>query len=168
MGLLNRLRGEEPGYFKKISVQWREGTGGLGEYLTEYALEHGDLPGRRAVFRNVLVPRSTGPTSESEVDVLMVHETGVYVMESKNYEGWIFGSAEQPQWTQTLEGGHKNRFYNPIIQNRAHIKALAAHLGLPEDAFRSYIVFSERCELRKVPASTRDVVLLTETRAWVY
>ena len=64
MGLLNRLRGEEPGYFKKISVQWREGTGGLGEYLTEYALEHGDLPGRRAVFRNVLVPRSTGPTSE--------------------------------------------------------------------------------------------------------
>lgn len=30
MSLLNRLRGEEPGYFKKISVQWREGTGGLG------------------------------------------------------------------------------------------------------------------------------------------
>ena len=83
-----------------------------GGYLTEYALEHGDLPGSRAVFRNVLVPRWTGPTSESEVDVLMVHETGVYVMESKNYAGWIFGSAEQPQWTQALEGGHKNRFYN--------------------------------------------------------
>ncbi len=91
----------------------------------------------------------------------MVHETGVYVMESKNYAGWIFGSAEQRQWTQTLEGGHKNRFYNPIIQNCAHIKALAAHLGLPEDAFRSYIVFSERCELRKVPASTRTVPSLT-------
>ena len=71
MGLLNRLRGEEPGYFKKLSVQWKEGTGGLGEYLTEYALEHGDLPGRKAVFRNVLVPRSTGPTGESEVDVLL-------------------------------------------------------------------------------------------------
>ncbi len=154
MSLLNLLRGEEPGYFKNISVQWREGTGGLGEYLTEYALEHGDLPGRRAVFRNVLVPRSSGPTSESEVDVLMVHETGVYVMESKNYAGWIFGDAEQRQWTQTLERGHKNRFYNPIIQNRAHVKALAVRLGLPEDAFRSYIVFSERCELRKVPAST--------------
>ena len=159
MGLLNRLHGEEPGYFKKISVQWREGTGGLGEYLTEYALQHGDLPGRRAVFRNVLVPRTSGPTSESEVDVLMVHETGVYVMESKNYAGWIFGSAEQRQWTQTLEGGHKNRFYNPIIQNRAHVKALTAHLGLPKDAFRSYIVFSERCELRKVPASTEACVI---------
>lgn len=131
MGLLNRLRGEEPGYFKKFSVQWREGTGGLGEYLTEYALEHGDLPGRRAVFRNVLVPRASGPTSESEVDVLMIHETGIYVMESKNYAGWIFGGAEQRQWTQTLEGGHKNRFYNPIIQNQAHVKALACALVCP-------------------------------------
>lgn len=154
MGLLNRLRGEEPGYFKKLSVQWREGAGGLGEYLTKYALEHGDLPGRKAVFRNVLVPRASGPTSDSEVDVLMIHETGIYVMESKNYAGWIFGSAEQYQWTQTLEGRHKNRFYNPIIQNQAHVKALAACLGLAEGDFKSYIVFSERCELRKVPVDT--------------
>ncbi len=159
MGLLNRIRGEEPGFIKKFVVQWQEGTGGLGEYLTEYALEHGDLPGRRAVFRNVLVPRSNGPTNESEVDVLLLHETGIYVMESKNYAGWIFGIEGQTQWTQTLEGGHKNRFYNPIIQNRAHVKALAACLGLPEEAFRSYIVFSERCELRKVPANTDDYLI---------
>lgn len=154
MSLLNRLRGEEPGYFKKLSVQWKEGTGGLGEYLTEYALEHGYLPGRRAVFRNVLVPRMTGPTSESEIDVLMLHETGIYVMESKNYGGWIFGSADQRQWTQTFENGTKERFYNPILQNRAHVKALAAYLALPEEAFRSYIVLSERCTLRRVPSDT--------------
>lgn len=36
----------------------REGTGGLGEYLTEYAMEHGDIPGRKVVLRNVLVPRA--------------------------------------------------------------------------------------------------------------
>ena len=159
MGLLNRLRGEEPGYFKKLSVQWKEGTGGLGEYLTEYALEHGDLPGRRAVFRNVLVPRSSGPTGESEVDVLLLHETGVYVMESKNYGGWIFGSESQRQWTQTFENGTKERFYNPVLQNRAHVKALAACLGLPLDAFRSYIVFSERCTLRKVPEDTGSYLI---------
>ena len=159
MGLLNRLRGEEPGYFRKLSVQRKEGAGGLGEYLTEYALEHGNLPGRRAVFRNVLVPRSSGPTSESEVDVLMLHETGVYVMESKNYGGWIFGGADQDRWTQTLEGGAKERFYNPIIQNRAHVKALAACLGLPEEAFRSYIVFSERCELKRVPEDTGEYAI---------
>ena len=154
MSLLGYIRGEQPSYFKTIAVQRAEGVGGLGEYLTEYALEHGVLPGRRAVFRNVLVPRATGPTGESEVDVLLLHETGIYVFESKNYGGWIFGSAEQRQWTQVLEHGHKERFYNPVLQNRAHVRALAACLALPEDAFRSYIVFSERCELRKVPDDT--------------
>ena len=42
-----------------------------------------------------------------------------------------------------------------IFRLRQTVKALAACLGLPEDAFRSYIVFSERCELRKVPANTK-------------
>lgn len=154
MSLFGRLRGEEPGLLKRISVGMREGSGGLGEYLTEYALEHGRLPGHVRVFRNVLVPRSVGPTSESEIDVLMLHNTGIYVMESKNYSGWIFGSEGQRQWTQTFETGRKERFYNPIMQNRAHVKALSVHLGLPEDAFRSYIIFSERCELKKVPEDT--------------
>lgn len=63
-------------------------------------------------------------------------------MESKNYGGWIFGGEGQRQWTQTFENGHKERFYNPIIQNRSHVKALAAHLGLPEGDLHSYIVFS--------------------------
>lgn len=80
-------------------------------------------------------------------------------MESKNYGGWIFGSEGQTQWTQTLEGGKQERFYNPIIQKRAHVRALAAYLGLHEDAFRSYIVFSERCELRKVPGNTDDYLI---------
>ena len=159
MSLINVLRGEEPGFIHKLTVQHREGVGGLGEYLTEYALKHGNLPGRSVVFRNVLVPRTTGPTSESEVDVLMLHETGIYVLESKNYSGWIFGSADDTQWTQSLEGGQKKRFYNPIIQNRAHVKALADYLGLQDGAFFSYIVFSERCELKKVPADTATYVI---------
>lgn len=154
MGFLNYLRGEEPGIVTQVVVRVKEGTGGFGEYLTEYAMEHGNIPGRRAVFRNVLVPRSKGPTSESEVDVLMLHEAGIYVMESKNYSGWIFGSEDDEKWTQTLEKGYKTRFYNPIIQNRSHVKALAAYLGIPTELFHSYIVFSERCELRKVPDDT--------------
>lgn len=154
MGFLNYLRGEEPGIVTQVVARLKEGTGGFGEYLTEYAMEHGNIPGRRTVFRNVLVPRTTGPTSESELDVLMLHDTGVYVMESKNYSGWIFGSEGQRQWAQTFDNGHKERFYNPIIQNRSHVRALSAHLGMPEDVFYSYIVFSERCELRKVPNDT--------------
>jgi len=159
MGFMARLRGEEPGYLRKLYVQWTEGTGGLGEYLTEYALEHGGLGETAAVYRNLLVPRATGPTGTSEVDVLLLHERGLFVLESKNYDGWIFGSEGQAQWTQSLPGGRKERFYSPVLQNRAHVRALAARLALPESAFRSYIVFSERCELKKVPDDTPEFAI---------
>ena len=149
MGIIARLKGEEPNVFKQIPHMLK-GKGHYGEYLTEYALEHGDL-GDVAVFSNVIVPRTKGPTSTSEIDVLMLHEKGIYVIESKNYSGWIFGSADQRNWTVSLNANTKERFYNPIKQNRSHIKALANHLGLEEEAFRSFIVFSERCELKKVP-----------------
>ena len=159
MSFVARLKGEEPGLFRKVVVAMREGTGGLGEYLIEYGIEHGKLPGRIEVFRNVLVPRKKGPTDESEVDVLLLHETGLYVIESKNYSGWIFGSERQRQWTQTLEGGKKERFYNPIMQNRAHVRALAACLGVEREAMRSYVVFSERCTLKKVPDDCEEYVV---------
>lgn len=159
MSLMARIKGEEPGLFRKVVVAMKEGTGGLGEYLIEYGIEHGKLPGRIEVFRNVLVPRKKGPTDESEVDVLLLHETGLYVIESKNYSGWIFGSEGQRQWTQTLEGGKKERFYNPIMQNRAHVRALGACLGLEREAMRSYVVFSERCTLKKVPDDCEEYVV---------
>ena len=115
MGSIARLKGEEPSYFKTLFVEKTEGRGAVGEYLTEYALEHGKLGDSARVFRNVLVPKTTGATNTSEIDVLMLHEKGIFVFESKNYSGWIFGSEDQFKWTCSLAGGHKERFYNPIL-----------------------------------------------------
>ena len=157
MGIIARIKGEEPGFFERIKHTY-QGKGHYGEYLTEYALEHGKL-GTNAVFSNVIVPRMSGPTSTSEIDVVMLHEKGVFVFESKNYSGWIFGSADQRNWTVTLIAKSKYQFYNPIKQNRAHVKALSSYLGIKEDTFKSYIVFSERCELKKVPPSTTEYVI---------
>lgn len=84
--------------------------------------------------------------------MIMLHESGIYVFESKNYDGWIFGSETQKNWTQSLASGRgktrKYTFLNPIIQNKVHVKWLQSYLhdnsNLP---VYSYIVFSERCEL---------------------
>ena len=156
MGFLMWLKGEEPGIVKKLIHSGDKGH--YGEYLTEYALEHGGL-GEAAVFSNVIVPRSSGPTSTSEIDVVMLHEKGIFVIESKNYSGWIFGSADQRNWTVSFNSKAKERFYNPIKQNRSHVKALASWLALEPEAFHSFIVFSERCELKKVPPDTADYVI---------
>ncbi len=155
MGFWQRLMGEEPGFFNTLLHY--ENPGQFGEYATEYALTHDNLPGRLTVLKNLYLPLK-GKTTE--VDLLMLHEKGIFVFESKNYSGWIFGDADGLNWTQRLQNGQKNRFYNPIRQNRTHIRALAEYLGLPEEAFTSYIVFSERCTLKKVPEDTADVVIV--------
>ena len=141
---------EEPTAFA-MAPHHEQGKGHFLEYLIEYALSHGRLSGRSRVWSNVLVPKDGALIDEAEIDVLMLHERGVFVFESKNYSGWIFGSEDQRMWTQSLNRATKTRFYNPIKQNAVHVKALSRRLAVPESAFASYIVFSDRCELKKVP-----------------
>ena len=96
------------------------------------------------MLTNVYIPKNDGTTTE--IDLLMINKTGIYVFESKNYSGWIFGDEKSKNWTQTLKGGKKNKFFNPILQNRAHINALKKLVkDVDSNNFYSYIVFSDRC-----------------------
>lgn len=149
MGFLQRLKGEEPGLLDALLHY--ENKGQYGEYATEYALGHDNVPGYGKTLHNVYLPYQGRTT---EIDVLLLHEKGLFSFESKNYSGWIFGSAEQQKWTQCLQGGEKHSFYNPIKQNLTHCKALAGYLGVEQAAVSSYIIFSQRCELKRVPDDT--------------
>ena len=146
MGLWEIIKGEQPGIIKSILNY--ENCGQFGEFSTEYALTNNNLEGELVVLKNIYVPYQ-GKTSE--IDLLMIHEKGIFVFESKNYSGWIFGNASQLNWTQSLQNGEKHHFYNPIRQNQTHIKALSEYLDMPVSSFISYIVFSERCSLKSVP-----------------
>ena len=159
MGLIMWLKGEEPSLFEKVSYMFSHGfdTGSYGEYLTEYMFGNDNLEGYSKTLHNIYIPYR-GKTSE--IDVLLIHEKGLFVIESKNYSGWMFGSAEQKQWTQVMNKNTKNRFYNPVMQNATHINALSKYLGLDKSLMMSFIVFSERCELKKVPDDTSDYIIL--------
>lgn len=146
MGLWQILKGEQPGLLKSV-LHYRN-AGQFGEYLIDYALQSNGIEGERVVLTNLYLPMK-GKTTE--IDLLMLHEKGIFVIESKYYSGWIFGSEDQLKWTQCFRNGHKEHFYNPVKQNRTHIRALAEYLSMPEEAFSSYVVFSERCTLKKVP-----------------
>ena len=131
-------------------------TGRKGEYLTYRYLER--LDGQHKLLTNVYLPKGDGTTTE--IDLIMISETGIYVFESKNYSGWIFGDENTKFWTQSLKGGKKYRFYNPIWQNKKHISHLKNHLGLGSEVFRSYIIFSERCELKKMSVRSPEVKVM--------
>lgn len=68
---------------------------------------------------------------------------------------WV-GNAKY--WTQTLPAGRgqsrKYRFFNPMMQNEGHIKWLRAAIGDPSIPIYSYIVFGNRCVLKKITQST--------------
>lgn len=132
--------------------------GRYGEFLISKNLSYLEKQGAKFLF-NVYFPKENGETTES--DVILITSRGFIVFESKNYSGWIFGDEKQRMWTQTLPQGkgrpaHKEKFFNPIMQNDLHIKYLRSVVGT-EYSIQSIIAFSERCELKKVTVTSSDV-----------
>ena len=158
MGLIKCLIGEEPSIFEKLAfnIKHNGDVGAYGEYLTQYLFNSVRFKGYYKTLQNIYVPYKD---STSEIDVLVVHKKGIYVIESKNYSGWIFGSENQQQWTQMLNKNTKEKFYNPVKQNKTHIKALSEYLQIEPSKMKSYIVFSEKCELKKIPENTDQYVI---------
>lgn len=96
-------------------------------------------------INNVTISTSNGTT---QIDHIIVSRYGIFVIETKNMEGWIFGDEKQPQWTQSLYG-KKFRFQNPLHQNYRHTKALEEFLELPSSHFHSVVCFvGETCKLK--------------------
>ena len=79
------------------------------------------------ILNNLVLP-SKGNTSVTQIDHVIVSSYGIFVVETKAYKGWIFGSANQEYWTQVIFR-YKKRFYNPLRQNFAHTKAIENLLG---------------------------------------
>lgn len=135
-----------------------EWVGKHGEKLTERELKFARLMGKKGkILRNIYLPKENGETSE--VDIVYITQKGIIVFESKNYSGWIFGDEKNKNWTASLPNGQKNQFYNPIMQNRTHMKWIASFVGEDIPLF-SVIVFSERCELKKVTVLSEDIKVI--------
>ena len=102
------------------------------------------------LLRNLYVPARAGYT---EVDALLLHQSGIYVLESKNHSGEISGDFESERWNQHLNANTEHTFHNPVRQNIGHILSLQRFLKIRREQahFISIIVFSDRCTLRKVP-----------------
>jgi len=139
-----------------------------GEYLIYKNLKKVAEP-RRFLF-NVYLPKDNEETTE--IDVLLINQSGIFVFESKNYSGWIFGSESQKQWTQTLPRrgtSIKTRFLNPIMQNELHLKWLKIVLREYDFiAYHSAVVFSDRCTLKKIELTQRKAEVINRRDITAY
>lgn len=95
-------------------------------------------------FSDVTIFTDDGTT---QIDHIYVSPFGIFVVETKNLRGWIFGGKNQAQWTQIIYK-KKSKFQNPLRQNYKHIKSLESALRLPLNAFKSVVVFTGDCTFK--------------------
>lgn len=99
-------------------VKGKIGEARVSSILKKLAKKYGGY-----LIDDVTIPGENGKTSQ--IDHLLITDYGVYVIETKNYAGRIYGNDKQREWTQVLAYGNtKNKLYNPVMQNGTHIYRL--------------------------------------------
>ena len=105
------------------SVKGKRGERKIAKLLNSIVSKNGGF-----VINDVIVPSENGATSQ--IDHIVFAKGGIFVIETKNYSGRIYGTDDQREWTQVLAyGKKKNRFYSPVKQNQTHIYRLKEVLG---------------------------------------
>lgn len=101
------------------------------------------------------------PKSEWNIDYLLLHPSGIYVITAELQRGWIYGSEQDVQWAQALENGKMNTLHNPIIENKLKIEDLKNYIPeVGNGLYQSLIVFSNNCSFKKIEVHSQDVEVL--------
>lgn len=113
------------------------------------------LGGKYTLMKNILLKTKTGST---ELDHIVVSVYGIFVIETKNYSGRVYGDEKYKDWKHFDMAGKEHKFYSPIKQNAGHLGTLRRAIKLDESVFIPIVVFSGSAEI-KVTAQTPVVQL---------
>ena len=120
--------------FSLPSVRGKMGESRVSKRLSKLANKYGG-----SVIDDVIIPGENDKTSQ--IDHIYICNYGLFVVETKNYSGRIYGNDKQREWTQVLAYGNtKNKIYNPVMQNQTHIYRLLQLLKVKINAI-SVVVF---------------------------
>lgn len=95
-------------------------------------------------FHDVIIPSTSGT---AQIDHLLVSPYGLFIVETKNFAGWIFGSEDQSKWTQVLYR-KKYSFQNPLRQTFRQKKVLCSFLHVDESAVHPIVYFVGDCKFK--------------------
>lgn len=144
--LYKRVQYEISGYrLESGATFWKTkfDKGRNGEYLAFLELEK--VKGNARLITNIHIPKVDKGTTE--LDVVFIHEKGIFVIESKNYSASI-SILNKNRWKATYSRktkynkGKNIYFKSPIKQNDTHVKAVIKCLDVDSECVYSVIVFS--------------------------
>jgi len=82
----------------------------------------------------------------TQIDHILIGFFGILVVETKNYAGEVYGDPRKKDWLHVV-GSDRHPFYNPLMQNKAHIDCLRHWLGkenLYNMNIESLVVFTRK------------------------
>ena len=118
--------------------------GWIGEKKTEYKLLFSLDSDVYTVYHNIIIPSRNGTT---QIDHVIISPFGLFVVETKNLKGWIYGTETQSTWTQVVYQS-KYKFQNPLRQSYRHKKVLSKHLRIKESYIYQVVSFVGDCQFK--------------------
>ncbi|MEL3970828.1 nuclease-related domain-containing protein [Rossellomorea oryzaecorticis] len=117
--------------------------GELGEYKIDIQLDQ--LPKDCLYLSDLLVRNPKAKSGYSQIDHVVFTPYGIFTIETKNYQGTIYGGKDRKTW---LVNG-KFKMMNPFVQNYGHIEALKALIHEKyRHLFISMVSFTKRCTFK--------------------
>jgi len=89
------------------------------------------------VLENFILPGAYGGLTR--IDHAVLTSGGILCIQTKHYNGVVFGAPDEPQWTN-VDGVHRRKFLNPMIQNEGRRRALQK--VVPSVPVASLVVFT--------------------------
>ncbi|RDW17494.1 NERD nuclease [Oceanobacillus arenosus] len=139
---------------KDINDQIAVRKGEIGEYKIDIQLDQ--FPKEYKHLSDIMVRNQKSSSGFSQIDHILISPFGIFVIETKNYKGTIYGGKNRKEWS--VNG--KFKMMNPFTQNYGHIKVLKSMIDSKyHDNFISIVSFTKRCtfkvdlEMRKITSN---------------
>jgi hypothetical protein len=128
---------------KMVNEQVAIRKGEIGEYKIDIQLDQ--LPKECRYLSDLLIKNPKAKSGYSQIDHVVLTPYGIFAIETKNYQGTIYGGKDRKSW---LVNG-KFKMMNPFVQNYGHIKALTSFIDPKyHDLFISMVSFTKRCTFK--------------------
>jgi hypothetical protein len=89
------------------------------------------------VLEDFILPGAYGGLTH--IDYAILTSGGILCIQTRHYNGVVFGAADEPQWTN-VDGVHRRKFLNPLIQNQGRTRAL--QMTVPNVPVANLVVFT--------------------------
>jgi len=117
-------------------------TGTIGQFRIRSALSKRS----KDVLHDFILPGAYGGLAK--IDHAILTAGGILCIQTKHFNGIVFGGEDEAQWTN-VDGVHRRRFLNPLIQNEGRTRAIQK--VVPDVPVENLVVFTGSVEFTTAP-----------------